>query len=209
MEHMAENTIWIQEQGFDCLNAFQWATEWNVEKTYPVLKKELKKLVEYYSDHPEKHVCLLLNYNFPKFDTPVTDSYRYCVDIDDPVECYDAKGVYAPCHGFTEFTVGDKKIADEFAKLSIKDLKLEPENPCYGCQLINLCRICFAANHMLTGDIQKQNLEICLFNQECILAGIEIELNRAERYLDRKLSDADRERLSRVREYIKSKNMLS
>lgn len=208
MERMAENTIWIQELGFECLNAFQWATEWDVEKTYPVLKRELKKLVEYYSDHPEKHVCLLLNYNFPKFDNPVTEDYRYCVDIDDPAECYDANGRFAPCHGFTEFTVGNKEIAESFAGMTTADFKLEERNPCYGCRLINLCRICFAANHMLTGDMQDQNIEICLFNQQCILAGIEIEKNRSDRYAERKLSDEDLARFDIIRAYIEDKKMI-
>lgn len=208
VENMAENTIWIQEQGFECLNAFQWATEWDDEKVYPILKRELAKLVEYYTEHPEKHICLLMNYQFSKFKTDITENYRYCVEIDDPLECYDANGKFAPCHGFTEFTVGDSEIAKEFSKQSVFDFKIEPENICYNCQLIHLCRICFAANHMLTGDMQKQNLEICLFNQLCILAGIEVELNRAERYSDRALSEEERENIEAIRKYIENKKLV-
>lgn len=203
--NMAENTIWIQEQGFECLNAFQWATKWDAEKSYPVLKRELAKLVSYYTEHPEKHVCLLLNYSFEDFDNPITDEYRYCVKIDDPIECYDAKGNFAPCHGFTEFTVGDREIAEEFAALTVFDFKLEPRNICYGCRLINLCRICFAANHMLTGDMQDQNAEICLFNRLCIKSGIEIERNRSLRYTNRKLTDKEKERLDMIDDYIDKK----
>ncbi len=208
IENMAENTIWIQEKGFECLNAFQWATEWDVEKSYPILERELTKLVKYYSDNPQMHVCLLLNYDHQRFDQPVTNEYRYCVEIDDPIECYDANGKAAPCHGFTEFTVGDRKIAEQFAGMNITDFKLEPRNICYGCRLINLCRICFAANHMLTGDMHDQNVEICLFNQLCILKGTEIELNRSDRYPQRRLSEEDRARIERVRQYIIDKNML-
>ena len=178
LPNLSANTIWIQEQGMDCLNAFQWATAWNLEKTYPILKRELKKLIRYYTEHPEKHMCLLVNYDMIRFRNSLTDDYRYCVEIDDPIECYDAKGVYAPCHGFTSFTMGSKQAAKDFENMSIRDFAFTPENICYKCQLIHLCRICFAANHMLTGDMQKQNEEICVFNQLCILAGIQIEINR-------------------------------
>lgn len=175
IEHMAENTIWIQEQGMDCLNAFQWAISWDKDNIYPILKREVKKLVKYYSTHPEKHTCLLLNYQMEKFNNEITDEFRYCVEIDDPIECYDACGRYAPCHGFTAFTMGSEEEAKKLVNYSIRDLRVEPRNMCYNCQLLQLCRICFAANHMLTGDMQNQNHEICLFNQICILGGIQIE----------------------------------
>ena len=190
IDSLAENTIWIQEQGFDCLNAFQWATTWNLEKCYPILQRELEKLVEYYTNHPEMHTCLLMNYDFSKIDETIDDNFRYCVEIDDPLECYDAEGRYAPCHGFTEFTVGSKEKAEEFKDKSIRDFKIEPRNICYGCRLIKLCRVCFAANHMLSGDMQIQNREICIFNQLCILEGAKVELNRDRLYEDKKLSDA-------------------
>lgn len=202
IENLAANTIWIQEKGMECLNAFQWATDWNFEKTYPVLKRELKKLVQYYTDNPDKHVCLLLNYQLQNFEQEITEEYRYCIDIDDPIECYDAAGKYAPCHGFTEFTVGDPQIAEKYAGMSVRDFVIEPQNLCYGCRLIRLCRICFAANHMLTGDMQKQNKEICLFNQLCILAGVQVELNRSEEYESRKLSNEYLTAARKVQEYI-------
>lgn len=204
LPHLAANTIWIQEKGMDCLNAFQWATAWNLEKCYPILKSELKKLVAYYTEHPEKHMCLLVNYNMEKFNEPLDEAYRYCVDIDDPIECYDAKGVYAPCHGFTAFTMGGEKEASKFYNLSIRDFVVETGNICYGCRLIHLCRICFAANHMLTGDMQKQNREICIFNQLCILAGIQIERNRAKNSMSKDYLDL----LDTISRYLIEKNDL-
>lgn len=204
LPNLAANTIWIQERGMDCLNAFQWATAWDLEKCYPVLKRELKKLVEYYTEHPEKHMSLLVNYRMEKFSRPLTDDFRYCVDIDDPIECYDAKGVYAPCHGFTSFTMGSEEKAAEFSHQSIRDFVIEPENICYGCRLINLCRICFAANHMLTGNMQDQNREICVFNQLCILAGIQIERNRAGDSMPEEYSEL----LDNIADYLIAKNDL-
>ena len=181
LPYLAENTIWLQQKGFVCYNAFQWATKWNVNVSVPILKRELDKLVAYYSDHAQARLCLLLNYRFMDFLKPIDSAYRYCVDIDDPEECYDAKGKYAPCHGFTEFTVGSAEIAAQFADKTIHDFVFEPENVCYNCKLVRLCRICFAANHMLTGNMQIQNEEICIFNRMCIMASIEILKNRMQK----------------------------
>ena len=208
IENMAENTIWIQEKGMECLNAFQWATDWNIEKTYPLLKRELKKLVDYYSDHPEMHVCLLMNYQLLDFNLEIAEDYRYCVEIDDPIECYDANGRYAPCHGFTEFTVGNQEISRKFSEMSINDFALEPRNMCYGCKLVRLCRICFAANYMLTGDMQKQSKAICLYNQLCILAGLQVELNRSKRYTNRRLSKEYLDTIIKVQRYIDERREL-
>ena len=175
---LAEGTIFLQENGFDCCNAFEWAVNWNLSKSVPILERELKKLVQWYSDHPDQQVCLLVRYHLKDFFDEISDDYRYCIDIDDPLECYDALGRYAPCHGFTAFTMGSEEKAEEFAGLTTNDFVFEKENLCYGCRLIRFCRICFAANHMLTGDCQKQSPEICLFNRMCIKAGIEIQRNR-------------------------------
>lgn len=206
--NLAENTIWIQNQEMDCLNAFQWATSWDLERTYPVLKRELKKLVKYYSENPDKHICLLMNYNFNSFEDDIRDDFRYCVYIDDPIECYDAEGIYAPCHGFTSFTMGSKEKALEFAQMSIKDFEIMPENICYECRLIRQCRICFAANHMLTGNMQIQNKEICIFNQICILAGIATELERDKKYPEKHLTEDYKKILNNVCQYIAQRKEL-
>lgn len=178
LDHMAEGTIWLQKKGFDCCNAFEWAVDWNLEESVPILRRELDKLVEYYSEHLEQPLCLLVKYHLQDFYDKIDDSYRYCVDIDDPLECYDAQGKYAPCHGFTVFTTGSEEKAAQFEKFKISDFKFTKENMCYGCQLIHFCRVCFAANFMLTGNMQKQSAEICLFNRMCIRAGIRIQRNR-------------------------------
>lgn len=175
---LASGTIWMQEKGFDSLNAFQWAVSWDLEKNKPILAEQLELLTDYYSSHPEKHMSLLVNYQLPHFFLPIDGDYRYCVDIDDPIECYDAQGRYAPCHGFTAFTTGSEEIARNFSDRTIRDFIFEKENICCGCRLVRLCRICFAANHMMTGNMQKQSEEICVFNRMCIEASIRIQRNR-------------------------------
>lgn len=181
LDHMAEGTIWLQEKGFDCCNAFEWAVDWDLRSSVPVLKRELDKLTAYYTEHPDQPLCLLVKYHLQDFYEKMDGSYRYCVAIDDPLECYDAQGKYAPCHGFTAFTMGSGEKASQFEHLKTSDFVFEKENVCYGCQLIHFCRICFAANHMLTGNMQKQSPEICLFNRMCIRAGIQIQKKRIAR----------------------------
>jgi len=175
---LAEGTIWIQEKGFDCLNAFEWAVDWELEKNIKIIEAEFNQLIEFYSNNPLKHICLLLNYDLSKFFEPIDDTLRYCVEIDDPIECYDAKGNYAPCHGFTEFTLGSEEKAKEFSCMSIRDFAFEEDNICHNCKLVRLCRTCFAANYQLTGSMQKQSREICVFNRMCISASIKIQRNR-------------------------------
>jgi len=193
---LAESVMWIQEKGFDCLNALEWAVEWNLERSAPVLAKELRTLVKYYSDNPHRHTCLMLNCHLERFYEPIKENFRYCVDIDDPIECFDAAGVFAPCHGFTSFTMGNQEEAEAFAAYTIRDFEHADKCICKGCKLIRLCRTCFAANYMLSGDMQIQSPELCALNRMCILAGIQILRNRGQ---DHKMADE-------VEQYILSLN---
>ncbi len=206
---LAGNTIWMEEQGFDCLSAFEWATDWELEKNYPVLDGQLDLLVDYYIRNPGRKPCLLLRYNFRTFLRGFDGSYRYCVEIGDPIECYDAKGNFAPCHGFTEFTMGSGEQAEKFRGRTIRDFVFTEENRCYGCRLKRMCRICFAANQMQYGDMQRQNESICIFNQLCILKGIEILRGRLAGKRD--VPEEERQELAaagKVEEYIRQRGEL-
>lgn len=208
--NLAEGTIWVQELGFECCNAFEWAVEWNLEKSRKILERELNKLVEYYISHPGQELCLLVKHHLADFYDTVDESYRYCVAIDDPSECYDAQGRYAPCQGFMAFVMGSEQKASEFAGFSIHDFAFQDGNLCKGCQLIRLCRICFAANHMLTGDMQNQSPEICLFNRMCIKAGIRIQRERISQKTQ--LDDSDCQALQAAKEieqYMEERYMVS
>ncbi len=206
IENMAEGTLWLQELGFDCCNAFEWAVDWNVEKSRLVLTRELKKLIDFYIKHPKEKLCLLVRYHLQDFFIPVDEKYRYCIDIDDPLECYDADGNFAPCHGFTAFTMGSKEKAKEFENLKTSDFVFTEKNICKNCKLIRFCRVCFAANHMLTGDMQIQSPEICLFNRMCIEANIAIQRGRIS--IKKKLDNTDQDILKAavaIEEYLKVK----
>lgn len=179
LPYMAEGTIWLEEKGFYCCNAFEWAVDWNLEKDVPILKRELDKLIKYYRDKYEyDNVCLLMRYRFRLFFKPITEDFRYCVEIDDAIECYDTQGRFAPCHGFTEFTVNSKEIAEKYKNMTICDFVHSDENICKGCKLVRLCRTCFAANHMLSGNMQIQSEELCVLNCYCVKAGLEVERNK-------------------------------
>lgn len=208
MSFLAEETMWMESMGFDCLNAFVWASDWNAEKTLPILRGQLEKLTNYYIKNVDKKPCLLLRYNLPVFYLKFEPGYRYCVDIDDPLECYDAKGNYAPCHGFTEFTMGSSEKAKEFQNLSIRDFDFTEENICKDCQLRRMCRICFAANYMQYGNMQIQDMAICAFNQMCILYGIKIQRGRLAK---KDFLTEDEQKVwkvaAEIEEYIKGKSL--
>ena len=76
--------------------------------------------------------------------------------------------------------MGSEAKAAEYKKMKTSDFVFTEENICYGCKLIRFCRICFAANHMLTGNMQKQSPEICIFNRMCLKAGVQIQMNRSK-----------------------------
>ena len=203
---LASGTIWMQEKGFKSLNAFQWAVSWDLKKNRPILAKQLELLVDYYSQQPNKHMSLLVNYQLSHFFLPIDGNYRYCVDIDDPLECYDAEGRYAPCHGFTAFTTGSEETARDFSDKTIHDFVFEERNICCECRLVRLCRICFAANHMMTGDMQKQSEEICVFNRMCIEASIRIQRNRIQAKAEPNQTDLkDLRAADAVEQYLKEK----
>ena len=56
--------------------------------------------------------------------------------------------------------------------------------------------------------MQNQSKAICLYNQLCILAGLQVELNRSKRYTDRRLSKEYLETIIKVQRYIDERREL-
>lgn len=175
IENLADGIMHIESLGFDCMATFASGIDWNLRNKREILIREFSKLVDYYSENPTRRVCQLLNYDFRYIFYPLDDKFRYC-GAGVIKKCYDINGNVYPCQGLSALTVGEKAV--NFINKDFKDFHLSDNNPCKKCKWIRLCRTCYAANFLETGNVETNCQDICYLNRLSILASSKIQFNR-------------------------------
>ena len=172
---LAEGVKYLESMGFRCDATLSVGVDWDRDKYMPVLARELNKLVDYYTEHPEKKLCTMLDLDFRLVFAPIDKDYRFCGAGIDMV-CYDAQGGEYPCQGFAPVSLGEQ--AEEYRGFDERKFRFSKENPCKSCPWVRLCPNCYAANLQSTGNIQTVDPNLCGFYKLCILASAKIQCRR-------------------------------
>lgn len=175
LPYLAKGVAYLDSLGFRCDATLSIGVNWDQEKNLPILIKELNKLVDYYTKHPELPLCTMLNQDLRLIFTPINEDYRFCgAGLD--MTCFDSEGCAYPCQGFAPVSIGDN--AQEYRNFDEKKFRFTIDNPCKTCPWVRLCPNCYAANLQSTGDIQKVDPHLCQFYKMCILASAKIQYRR-------------------------------
>ncbi len=176
LPYLAEGIQYIESLGMDCIATFATGIRWGKPENAGILVDELNKLVDYYCLNPGQKVCKMLDLRLESVFDKVDERFRYC-GAGVMMKCYDAKGNWYPCQGFSPISIGDEQ-ARRFLHCDFMDFRLSEDNPCKRCKFLKVCTTCFAANYNTTGNLEKQCHEICLFNRLCVLAGSKIQYSK-------------------------------
>ena len=68
---LAEGVKYLESMGFRCDATLSVGVDWDRDKYMPVLARELNKLVDYYTEHPEKKLCTMLDLDFRLVFAPI------------------------------------------------------------------------------------------------------------------------------------------
>lgn len=175
LPYLTEGIKYLDSLGFKCDATLAIGTEWDINKNIQILVSELEKLIEYYTENPDKQLCTMLNMDLRLIFTPIDNDYRYCGAGVDMV-CFDTAGNKYPCQGFAPVSIG--KDAIKFKEFEEKKFRFTEDNICKTCSWVRLCSNCYAANLQSTGNIQKIDSNLCKFYKLCILASAKIQYNR-------------------------------
>lgn len=175
LPYLAEGVQYIESLGFYCKATYASGIAWDVEENLSILERELTKLVQYYSEN-QMQLCSLLDLDLRAIFCSPEVPFRYCqAGIDR--KCYDMEGRCYPCQGLASVAVGEEK-AEKFENETFCDFCLSEDNPCKYCRWLRVCRTCFAANYLETGDIERNCDVMCTLNRRAILASSAVQFKR-------------------------------
>lgn len=186
LPHLSDGIKYIDSLGFKCDTTMSVGVDWDANKNIPILVNELNKLVEYYTENPERQLCTLLNMDLRLVLTPIDKKYRFCGAGIDMV-CFDAQGNCYPCQGFAPVSIGEQSA--EYQNFDADKFLFHEDNPCRECMFVRLCSNCYAANFQSTGDIQKVDPNLCQLYKLCVMASAKIQAKRILTKKDRTHDD--------------------
>ena len=171
--NFAEGIIYLESLGFKCKSNFASGLDFDLSHNYHVLCQELSKLITYYSEHPEKPLCFMLDLNLSAIHIALDSDFRYC-SAGTKRHCYCDAKQWFPCQGLMPMATGTKEFSTEdFTKSSILE-----QSPCKSCSFVRICRACYASNYCETGNVYIPSKQTCRINKACIVASARIQYNR-------------------------------
>lgn len=194
VSNLAEGIIYLQERGVHLTANLAYGIDW-VEQEGEILVRELKKLADYYLEHPQIEVCSILDFDLT-FMTDVPQSQKqqmqYC-GAGNYMYTYDVDGKVYPCQFFTPLSIGER--ANEIDEKSIQKSydSAVIDQKCQNCYARNLCPTCIGTNYMLTDNM------FCKDETMCKLFKIQLS---AVAYLKYNLWERGRLNLSKEDEYM-------
>lgn len=164
---LAEGVIYMHEHNYEFSCNLAFDIDWSNPENEGILERELKKLIDYYLEHPDVPPCQLFEYNFDRVAVRVTKetSLRACGAGVEMIT-YSSDGKPYPCQFFTPLSIGEE-ASEESEKLVFKDeVTIDDfDEPCHSCPVITICHNCYGANFSQSRNIYKKDMNICHLNK--------------------------------------------
>ena len=169
---LSDCVIFCHSKGFLVSCNLAYNIDWSADKNVELVERELKKLIQFYIDHPNIQPCSLLNYKIERVATSQNKKYvgRWCgAGID--TCAFSANGKEYPCQFFSPVSIGEKaetirdiiKFKDEIPS----DL-LDPK--CKDCIVKAICPTCYGANFAQTGNMFIKDNNYCRLTKIIIMS---------------------------------------
>lgn len=171
----AEGIQYIEGMGFYCKANFASGVDFKLEKNQIVLKQNMEKLVDYYTQYPEQKLCYMLDLDLKSILVPLNEMFRYC-GAGLYRHCYGANGKWYPCQGLMPMSTGQPETV--FAGETFTDGGVLEKSPCSKCKWIRICKTCYAGNYLDTGDAFHPGQQTCFLNRVCMITSARIQYNR-------------------------------
>ena len=202
LPNLAEGVIYLHSLGFQVHSNPAYGIDWTDPNNTVILSRELKKLVDYYLEHPEVKPCTLLDM---KIEYQGYVEKKWCgVGIEMAV--FDADGRQYPCHGFLPVSIGQEK-ADASLSIDFSQIENLVDPNCKDCILYNICPTCYGSNYSSTGNIASRNLEQCNFSKVRAMACSYFEAKKI--LADTTHSSIDEKYLNLVDSIVKIQNQIT
>lgn len=195
---LADGVIFIHDCGFTDIRAnLAEMTDWSEPKYLDIYKKQLRKLAQFYLDHPEVPPCSLFDI---RFSGVLNKDVRKWCGAGTEMQAIDIDGRKYPCHLFFESVCGKEKSIKS-KNIDFSDPKQYISQVCSSCELLPICPTCYGSNYISRGDIGMRDPEMCklhkirfaevaLYQYNRILSSDISKMSNEERYNDMRTLEA-------------------
>lgn len=158
VKNLATGIIYLHERKIPVSANCGYGMPWS-EETFSIFQSELKKLAEYYLQHPEITPISIFDKKFC-FLGSKKEHRKFC-GTGTAMATYDIDGTLYPCHLFTPIVLGFDNAAEMQKKYDFNAESVHFDERCDGCCLEDVCPTCYGFNYKMTGSIAKRDPVMC------------------------------------------------
>lgn len=190
IQNLADDIIFIHEQGFKYINGVNFAEgdfDWGNKEDLLILSQQLRKLLDFYTEHYNLNLDQMFGKHIEFCSSDNVEKHKTC-GIGTNTMLYDVDGQKYPCSFVTPLTFSSKEL-DKINSIDFhKYDELVDEDCLEKCYLYPICSSCSGANYLVNHSFSERIKTRCEMNKLISLYIAELHtrriLNHRELYKD-------------------------
>jgi radical SAM protein with 4Fe4S-binding SPASM domain len=178
LPYLFEGFLFLHSKGFkvEC-NLSEGVQQANT-LFYETLHRELTKLAMYLIQNNSAHIPQILNVDFKALHA--TKRKKWCGAGEETMVCIDTDGKRYPCQMFTPLSAG--KLSQTKAQINLAEERLH-DMLCSDCVIESICKTCYGANYLRTGNPAKRDPIMCKVMKICVVVSAFFNAKKLEKFL--------------------------
>ena len=173
--NLSDGIIFMHQIGFENIFAnLAELVDWSDSNLLFMYQRELSKLSNFYSEHPNVKKCSLFNVSFPGLLR--NDEHKWC-GAGTEMEAIDVDGSSHPCQLFFESVCGKEK-SELAKKIDFSDPNQYNSVDCCNCPVYKICPTCYGSNFIARGNIASRDMAMCEYTKIRFAEVAKFEYNR-------------------------------
>lgn len=184
IETLADNIIFLHEQGFKYINGVNLAEgnfDWADKRLMHVLAQQLSKLVAFYVENPHLILDQSMGRHIEYCASHQKEKKKVC-GIGNNTFFYDIDGKKYPCSYTTPMTFSEEDL-EEICNTNFNNIELFVDQECLSnCYLYPVCSNCYGANYSTNHCFSKRCKSKCNLTKIISLYVAELHARRILKY---------------------------
>lgn len=188
---MADGIIYLLEKGAVVHpNVAYEKKQWNREQLSEYAR-QLNKLIDYYSSHPELPRIIQLSHNLTEYAYHLESDFRQpeMCGAGNGFQVFDVDGSSYPCHILSPLVLTGAELERIKAGMFSQGIDFS-DSGCQGCPYRSACPTCLACNFLYRGSFQERDRTHCEIMRLEVKAYIKLEVMRLSSKEDITAEDA-------------------
>lgn len=186
IENLAENVIFLHQQGFKYINGVNLAEgdfDWSDNRLIHILAGQLSKLVDFYNDNPQLILDQSMGRHIEYCASHQKEKKKVC-GIGNNTIFYDIDGKKYPCSYITPMTFTKEELV-EICNTNFNNTDLFVDEECYNnCYLYPVCSNCYGANYFVNHTFAEKTKSKCNLTKIIALYVAELHTRRILEHRD-------------------------